>query len=149
MPRVGAQLLVANPAPDTFRVVTYVSLAIYDATIGYAPASLGTLVQQALDTPAGWRLILFGNLVGALFAVVVLALSVVSFPMLVDRNVGPLVAAQTSVRAVLANPLTLAVWGLTVAGLLVLGCLPFFIGLAVVMPVLGHATWHLYRRVVE
>lgn len=122
--------------------------AIYDATIGYAPATLGALIQQVLDTPAGWRLILFGNLVGFLFAVAALALSVVSFPMLVDRNVGPLVAAQTSVRAVLANPLTLAVWGLIVAGLLVLGCLPFFIGLAVVMPVLGHATWHLYRRVV-
>ena len=123
--------------------------AIYDATIGHAPASPGALVQEALDTSAGWRLILFGNLAGFVFAVVTLALSVVSFPMLVDRNVGPLVAAQTSVRAVLANPLTMAVWGLTVAGLLVLGCLPFFIGLAVVMPVLGHATWYLYRRVVE
>lgn len=123
--------------------------AIYDATVGYAPASLGALVQQALDTAAGWRLILFGNLAGLVFGLVALTLSVVSFPMLVDRNVGPLVAAQTSVRAVLANPLPMAVWGLVVAGLLVLGCLPFFIGLAVVMPVLGHATWHLYRRVVE
>ena len=122
---------------------------IYDATIGHAPASPGALVQEALDTSAGWRLILFGNLAGFVFAVVTLALSVVSFPMLVDRNVGPLVAAQTSVRAVVANPLIMALWGLVVAGLLALGCLPFFIGLAVVMPVLGHATWHLYRRVVE
>jgi uncharacterized membrane protein len=58
------------------------------------------------------------------------------------------VALRTSIRACLANPLPMAVWGLIVAALLVLGSLPAFIGLAVAMPVLGHATWHLYRRVV-
>ena len=69
--------------------------------------------------------------------------------MLVDRNVGAVMAVQTSVRAVLANPITMAAWGLIVTVALVLGTLPFFIGLAVVLPVLGHSTWHLYRKVVE
>ena len=78
-----------------------------------------------------------------------LTLSVVSFPLLLDRDVGAAVAVLTSVRAVLANPLVMAGWGLIVAALLVIGSIPAFFGLAVVMPVLGHATWHLYRKVVE
>ncbi len=89
-----------------------------------------------------------GNGVGFLFAVVVLVISVVSFPMLVDRNVGAATAVRTSVRAVFENPVTMAMWGLFVAGALVLGALPFFFGLAIVFPVLGHSTWHLYRKVV-
>jgi uncharacterized membrane protein len=80
--------------------------------------------------------------------VLVLALTVVSFPMLLDRNVGVATAVRTSIRAVSANPVTMAIWGLIVAVLLLLGSLPFFVGLAVVMPLLGHATWHLYRRVI-
>ena len=72
-----------------------------------------------------------------------------SFPLLLDRDVGAATAILTSVRAVLANPFIMAVWGLIVAALLVLGSIPAFFGLAVVMPVLGHATWHLYRKVVE
>ena len=85
----------------------------------------------------------------AMFAVLAFALSVVSFPLLLDRNVGVPVAIATSVRAILKNPGTMVLWGLIVAAGLALGSLPFFFGLAVVMPVLGHATWHLYRRVVE
>ncbi len=73
----------------------------------------------------------------------------VSFPLLVDRDVGAAAAITTSVRAVAANPVTMAAWGFIVAALLLIGSLPAFIGLAVVMPVLGHATWHLYRKVVE
>jgi uncharacterized membrane protein len=76
-------------------------------------------------------------------------MSVVSFPMLLDRDVGVVTAVTTSIRAVLANPITMAAWGVIVAGTLTAGSLPFFVGLAVVLPVLGHATWHLYRRVVE
>ena len=105
-------------------------------------------IRDVLTTPQGWQLILWGNLVGFLFAVAVLTISVVSFPLLVDRDVGAAAALITSVRAVLTNPITMAMWGLIVAGLLVIGTLPAFIGLAVVMPVLGHATWHLYRKVV-
>jgi uncharacterized membrane protein len=90
-----------------------------------------------------------GNGVGFLFAVLVLVISVVSFPMLVDRNIGTATAVRTSVRAVLANPMQMAMWGLFITAALVVGALPFFFGLAVVFPVLGHATWHLYRKVVD
>ena len=86
--------------------------------------------------------------VGFLFALTVLAISVVSFPLLLDREVGLDTAVLTSIRAVLANPAPMAAWGLIVAGGLVLGSIPFFLGLIVVMPVLGHATWHLYRAVI-
>ena len=75
-------------------------------------------------------------------------ISVVSFPMLLDRDVGLYTAVATSVRAVLANPVPMAVWGLIVAGGLLFGSLPLLLGLIIVMPVLGHATWHLYRAVV-
>jgi uncharacterized membrane protein len=94
-------------------------------------------------------LIIVGCGVGFLFAAVVLTISVVSFPMLVDRDVGAMHAIQTSIQAVTVNPVMMATWGIIVVTLLVIGMLPFFVGLAVVMPVLGHATWHLYRRVVE
>jgi uncharacterized membrane protein len=86
--------------------------------------------------------------VGFLFALLVLTISVVSFPMLLDRDVGLYTAVATSVRAVLANPVPMAVWGLIVAGGLLFGSLPLLLGLIIVMPVLGHATWHLYRAVV-
>ena len=127
-----------------------VAETIYDRTLGTVaqPASVGEFLRLLRETPEGWQLILFGNGAGFLFAVTVLALTVVSFPLLLDRDVGPGVAVRTSLRAVAANPVPMAAWGLIVATLLVLGSLPLFIGLAVVMPVLGHGTWHLYRKVV-
>ena len=122
---------------------------VYDATLGPAmPDAPAAFFQLALHTHAGWTMMAIGNIVGALFAVGVLTLTVVSVPMMLDRNVSPILAVQTSMRAVRANPVVLAGWGVIVGALLMLGSLPFFIGLAVVMPVLGHATWHLYRRLV-
>jgi uncharacterized membrane protein len=124
--------------------------AIYQILFGLAPpTAVGQFVHAIFATPQGLELIIWGNLAGLLFAIWVLTIGVVSFPLLLDRDVGAAVAITTSVKAVLKNPLTMAVWGLIVATLLLLGSLPFFFGLAVVMPVLGHATWHLYRRVVE
>jgi uncharacterized membrane protein len=93
-------------------------------------------------------MIVVGIGVGFLFALLVLVISVVSFPLLVDREVGFDTAILTSIRAVSANPAAMAAWGLIVAGGLVIGSIPFFLGLIIVMPVLGHATWHLYREVV-
>jgi uncharacterized membrane protein len=116
---------------------------------GAVPASLGEFARQILTTPAGHQLIIVGNAVGFVFAVLVLVISVVSFPMLVDRNVSAATAVRTSVRAVIVSPLTMAMWGLFVAAALIVGSLPFFFGLAVVFPVLGHATWHLYRKTVS
>jgi uncharacterized membrane protein len=151
-PSVGSILLLGLLLMAIFLVWIAVAQAIYVATFGYKPAAAASIpefIRQVLTTPAGWTLIVVGNGIGFLFAVLVLAISVVSFPMLVDRNVGVAGAVVTSVRAVAANPVTMALWGLIVAAALVLGSLPLLFGLAVVMPVLGHATWHLYRKVVE
>lgn len=127
-----------------------VAEGIYIANLGHAPAaSVPDFLRQFFMTPAGWTLIVVGNGVGFLFAGAVLAISIVSFPLLLDRDVGVLEAIQTSVRAVLRNPVTIAMWGLIVAALLTVGSLPLFVGLAVVMPVLGHSSWHLYRKLVE
>ena len=123
---------------------------IYIANFGYAPpASLSQFAHDVLTTKAGWTLIIVGNGVGLLFAAAVLTIGVMSFPLLVDRDVGAAVALLTSIQAVAKNPLQFAAWGLIVEALLVLGSIPLFLGLTVVMPVLGHATWHLYRKVVD
>jgi len=132
--------------------VLWVALAnaLYVADFGYAPpASFRQFVHEVLTTSAGWHLIVVGNGIGFIFALVAFVISAVSFPLLVDRDVGAAVALWTSIRAVAKNPLTMAVWGLIVAALLFLGSLPFFLGLTVVLPILGHATWHLYRRMVQ
>ena len=122
---------------------------LYYATFGAgAPASIASFASAVVTTAAGWTLILVGGAVGFLFAALVLACSVVSFPLLLDRDVGLPVAVITSMRVAAANPVTIAVWGLIVAAGLILGSIPFFLGLIVVMPILGHATWHLYRRTV-
>jgi len=132
-----------------FAIWIAIANALYIASFGYgSPASVGAFVRDVLTTRAGWELIVAGNLVGFGFAVAVLAISAVSFPLMLDRDVGVAVALLTSVRAVLHNPGTMALWGLIVAALLLIGSLPLFIGLTVVMPVLGHATWHLYRKLV-
>ena len=122
---------------------------VYVMTLGpEPPASLGAFARDVLTTRAGWALVAVGVGVGALFAVLVLTISVVSFPLLLDRNVGLYAAVATSVRAVATNPGPMAVWGLIVAGALAVGSIPLLLGLIVVIPVLGHATWHLYRKVV-
>ncbi|HVV95218.1 MAG TPA: DUF2189 domain-containing protein, partial [Hyphomicrobiales bacterium] len=119
---------------------------IYAATLGPAPpASLATFAHDVVATPAGWAMIAAGIGAGFVFAAAVLAISVVSFPLLLDRDVGLASAIATSVRAVAANPGAMALWGLMVAAALVAGSIPFLLGLAVVVPAFGHATWHLYR----
>jgi uncharacterized membrane protein len=132
-----------------FGIWIAVAQTIYWAYFGYAvPESVDAFVRQVLTTDAGHRMILVGNAVGFLFAVVAFAISVVAFPLLIDRRVSAAAAAATSIKAVARNPITMALWGLIVAVALLLGSLPFFVGLAIVVPVLGHATWHLYRKVV-
>lgn len=123
---------------------------LYQSLFGVlAPASISQFLHTVITTKAGWTLILAGNAIGFLFALLVLIISAISFPLLVDRDAGAAVAILTSVRAAVANPVPMATWGLIVAALLAIGSLPAFFGLAVVMPILGHATWHLYRRLVR
>jgi len=114
-----------------------------------APDSIGAFLSRLFTTSEGWALIIIGNLIGACFAVLVLAISVVSLPMLVDCNVEARTAVGTSIRAFRANKGMMIRWGLTVGFLLVLGSIPLFIGLAVVLPWMGYATWHLYTHVVD
>lgn len=122
---------------------------IYSSTLGpEPPASFSAFLGDLFTTGAGWTMIVVGIAVGAAFAVLVLAISVVSFPLLLDRDVGVRRAISTSLRAVMVNPGPMAAWGAIVTAALVIGSIPLFLGLIFVMPVLGHATWHLYRRVV-
>lgn len=125
---------------------------VYDATVGQlgpqAISSVGAFLNTLFSTSEGWRMIIFGNLAGLCFAIVTLAISVVSFPMIVDRKVNWGVALRTSVAVAWKNPVTVAAWGLIVVGFLMLGALPGFVGLAVVLPLLGYSTWHLYTRAV-
>jgi uncharacterized membrane protein len=149
-PSFGAILGLGVLLLALFGVWIAIADAIYVAIFGYAPAaSIPDFATRVLTTPQGWSLIIIGCGVGFLFAVVSLCVSVVSFPLMLDRHATAIDAIRTSLRAVKENPFVMAAWGLIVAILLAIGSLPFFIGLAVVLPVLGHATWHLYRRVVE
>lgn len=125
------------------------AVEIQHATLGsLAIDNVGGFVHDIFNTQAGWMLIVMGNAAGFVFAAVTLAISAVSFPLALDRDVSAGTAVMTSVRAMATNPKAMVQWGLIVVALLVVGALPFFVGLAVVMPILGHATWHLYRRVV-
>lgn len=133
----------------TFLLWLVTAHTIWTVTLGPAPyESLSAFLHDTYLTSAGWTMILLGVSVGFVFAVVVLCISLVSFPMLIDRPVGVPVALATSLAVARSNPLTTAVWGLIVAVSLILGAIPFFTGLIVVLPILGHATWHLYRRAV-
>lgn len=133
-----------------FGVWLAVAHGLYVAHFGEDERPIGTaeLLRRVFQTPEGHNLIWRGNAIGFVFALASYALSAVSFPLLLDRNVGMPTAIVTSIRAILKNPLTMALWGVIVALGLAIGSLPFLFGLAVVMPILGHATWHLYRKVV-
>lgn len=125
-----------------------VAWAIFEATLGTAPASIGGFLSAVLGTAEGWSMILVGNAVGLLFASLVLSISWVAFPLMIDRHVDALTAVETSLRAAAKNPIPAVSWGIIVLAGLAVGSIPLFVGLAVTLPILGHATWHLYRKVV-
>lgn len=152
--------LIRSPSFGAIFVLGLILLAVFLAWLGAAeaiywltlgatpPVSVEAFAEAVLTTEAGWAMIGIGIGVGFLFALTVLAISVVSFPLLLDRDVGVGTAIKTSYSAITTNPGPMALWGLIVAAGLLIGSLPLFLGLIVVMPVLGHATWHLYRKVV-
>ena len=149
LPSLGAIVLLGLLLMAIFLLWLITAEVIYQMTLGpEPPTSLASFVRDVFTTDAGWTMIVVGVGVGFLFALLVLVTSAVSFPLLVDREIGLDTAVLTSIRAVIANPGPMAVWGLIVAGGLVIGSIPLFLGLIIVMPVLGHATWHLYRAVV-
>ncbi|HET9811937.1 MAG TPA: DUF2189 domain-containing protein [Sphingomicrobium sp.] len=123
---------------------------LYVALFGWnEPESTATFINQVFTTSQGWAMIVIGGLIGLVFAAIVLALSVVSMPMLVDYEVSASAAVKTSIRASRANAGPMLRWGVIVAALLIAGSIPLFIGLAVVLPWLGYATWHLYTKLVD
>jgi uncharacterized membrane protein len=148
-PSIGSIMLLGLMLIALFLLWLVAAQIIYVLTLGpKPPESVTGFITDVFTTDAGWTMIVLGIGIGFLFALLALALSVVSFPLLLDRNAGIGTAVATSMRAVSANPGVMALWGLIVAAGLVLGSLPLFVGLVVVLPVLGHATWHLYRKVV-
>lgn len=148
-PALGSIFVLTLYLTGLLLVWMWAAQSIYAATLGpEPPASLMSFVGDLFTTPAGWTMIIVGNAAGFLFAVIALAISVVSFPLLLDRKVGVPIAVVTSVRVLRQNPRVIIAWGAMVAALLVLASIPLMLGLIVVLPVLGHATWHLYRRAV-
>jgi uncharacterized membrane protein len=111
-------------------------------------ATLQQFIAVVLTTSHGLLFLLIGNIVGAVLALIMFSLTVVSFPLLLDRDVDFVTAMITSVRAVVTNPVPMIGWAAVVVVLLILSALPLFLGLLVTLPVLGHTTWHLYRRVI-
>lgn len=140
---VGAMLMALFVAWLVFAQMLYTSLFGPEP-----PQSLAMFLASIFSSENGLLLMLAGNAIGFCFALVVLATTVIAFPLMLDRDVGAVAAIETSLRATLINPVPIACWGLLVAALLVIGTIPIFVGLAVIMPILGHATWHLYRKII-
>jgi uncharacterized membrane protein len=111
--------------------------------------TLNDVIRVLLTTNEGLTFLAVGNVVGAILATILFSITVISFPLILDRDVDVVTAIVTSVRAVSLNPVPMLLWAAIIVALLVVATLPLFAGLLVALPVLGHATWHLYRRLVE
>ncbi|UZF94477.1 DUF2189 domain-containing protein [Bosea sp. NBC_00550] len=148
-PSIGQIILLGAILTGLFLAWLFSAWFLYRGILGL-PADVSTtdFLRALFTTADGWIMIVIGNSLGLLFAILAFSISVISFPLIIDRHVDAPTAIRTSIAAVEANPRVMMYWGLMVTGLLVLGCLPVLVGLIVVMPVLGHATWHLYRKIV-
>lgn len=134
----------------TFAYIIWIDIAIalYLVFYGLKPLAFTELVEAILTTPTGALFFLVGNLVGAVLAIIVFSLTVVSFPLLFERHVDFVTAMITSCRVVIQNPKPMAIWAAIIAVLMMISILSVFVALVAVLPILGHATWHLYRRAV-
>lgn len=149
-PSRGSILVLGTVLAGFFCAWMWVAWQIYEVTVGRLnPPGLDGFVTALFTAPEGWMLIVIGNLVGLVFAMVALTCGVVSFPMLVDKPVEATTAVDASLKVTRRNPLTVAIWGFYIAALLAIACIPAFVGLAIALPVLGYASWHLYDRAVE
>jgi uncharacterized membrane protein len=149
-PAIGAVLTISLGLILVFVAWMLTAYLIFVLTLGpEAPTSVTSFLRDVFTTGAGWAMLIIGCAVGFVFAAATLALTIVSIPLLVHRHVGVRVALATSLELTRKNPVTVAAWGLVVATLLMVGMIPFFVGLMLVFPILGHATWHLYRRAIE
>jgi uncharacterized membrane protein len=147
--RSGAILALGVLLMLIFLVWLWTAEYIFESMFGPAPVgSLSGFLHQIFETQQGMRLIVAGNLAGFVFALISFSISVISFPLLVDRDVGAPVAILTSLKAVAENPVPMLAWATFIVAVLIVSSLPALLGLIVALPVLGHASWHLYRRVV-
>lgn len=126
----------------------FLSHMIFALFLGHATLTNVTSSLAVFTTPEGLLMLVFGTAVGAVFAGILFAITVVSLPMLMDREVDFVTAMITSFGVVQQSPVVMLGWGAVIGGLLFLGMLPGFLGLFAALPVLGHASWHVYRRVV-
>ena len=106
-------------------------------------------MNQILYTNAGHQLIIVGNILGGFLAALVFTITVVSFPLLVDRYATAAEAVVISAKAVYNNLFVMIIWALIIAIMLCIGMLTAFLGLIIILPILGHATWHLYRKIIK
>lgn len=128
----------------------FIAHMIFALFLGYMPMmNISTDLAATILTSNGISMLVFGTAVGAAHAFVLFAITVMGLPLLLDREIDFITAMITSFQTVTTNLLPMLVWGLVIAALMVLAMLPAFLGLFVVLPVLGHATWHLYRRVLH
>ena len=149
-PSVDDMGIVAGLLLAIFFAWLLVAGALYALLFGWTtPQSIPDFLNMVFGTARGWALIVGGAVVGAIFGWIVLALSVVAMPMLVDRDMNASDAVSASWRAAHANKPEMIRWGLIVLGLLALGSIPAFVGLAFVLPWLGYSTWHLYTRLID
>jgi uncharacterized membrane protein len=149
-PSIGSIMALSGLVAIIFVVWIAVAQSIYNSFYGFAPvASMSEFVVQTLGTGKGRTFLLESCAVGAIFATFTFGISVVSFPFLLDQKASAVDAMLVSFRVIKRNPRVMFLWGMLVAALLAIAIVPFFLGLVVVLPVLGHATWHLYRRAVS
>jgi uncharacterized membrane protein len=149
-PAMGSIMALGVMLFVLFTLWLWSAQALYQSLFSSAPPfSLPELLVQIVTEPSGMILLIAGTALGALFALVVLATTVIAFPLLLDRDAGAYVAVETSFRAFLKNPIPMLAWGVIVGAGLFIGSLPLFVGLALVIPIFGHSTWHLYRKLVE
>lgn len=135
----------------TFAYIVWLDIAaaLYVMFFGLKPLRFSALLEAIITTPTGFVFFIVGNLVGAVLALVVFSITVVSLPIVFDRQVDFVTAMITSVKAVIVNPKPMVLWCAIIAVLLGLSLISIFLGLLVVLPLLGHTTWHIYRRVVQ
>lgn len=131
-----------------FMFWVFVAHTIFALFMGVSSLTNITSSVAALLEGRGLAMLITGTLVGGGFAAVLFSFTVVGLPVLLDREVDFITAIIASLRAVALNPVVLAGWAAMIAGLLFIGILPLFLGLFIVLPVLGHASWHVYRRLM-
>jgi uncharacterized membrane protein len=149
-PAIGAILTAGLGLIFVFITWMLAAYAIFMMTLGPAtPVSPSAFLRDVFTTGAGWTMLILGCGVGFVFAASTLAMTIVSIPLLLHRHVGVPAAVAISLEVTRKNPVTIATWGVIVATLLILGTIPLFLGLIFVFPILGHATWHLYRLAVK